>query len=170
MAKFFDIRPPKPKPTPAPAPRRNRRGCGWFVVLILLVLIGLFAWQMPSQSVSNGTKTSSTPNQNNFELFDQSGQSNLTKDNVWTVRILNASGGEELVPKAQKLLTDAGLKIEQVGKSENLYEQTIIYYKKDQEIAGQKVNDLLKSDFLAKLQESENLGSTYDVLVIVGQK
>lgn len=173
MSRFFDIRPPRPKPAPPAAHRRRNNGCGWFILIALVLIIGVLAWQVPLDNlISNGTKPSSNTktSPNNFELFDDSGQSNLTENTVLSVRILNASGEDEPAEEAQKLLTDAGIKIEQIGTSVNIYEQTIVYHKKDQLAQGEKIENTLKTTFQTKLQESENLGGTYDVLVIVGQK
>lgn len=138
------------------------------------MIVVVFALQLSNAGVTSDHQAvrtqTPTPNQSNFELFDDSGQSNLTQDTVLTIRILNASSEAEPAEKAKKLLTDAGQKIEQIGQSENLYEQTIIYYKKDRVNDGDRVKNALKTGFQTKVQESENLGSTYDVLVIVGRK
>lgn len=174
MPRFFDIMPPKPKAAPTPAPRRRKNNCSGFLFIVLIIIIAIFAFQFSDSKINFDRKTAPTPTKtpvkSNFELFNQSNQSNLTENKVISVRILNASGEDALAENAKKLLIDAGATIEQIGPSVNLYEQTIIYYKKDQLTQGQKIQNALKTTFQTKLQESENLGSTYDVLVIVGQK
>ncbi len=170
MSRFFDIQPPRPKPAPRPEPRRPKRNSGLFLLIALIIIIIIFGLQLSNTKVASDAAPTPTSDGTNFELFDPAGQSNLTQEKTLTVRILNASGEEPPAETAKKLLTDAGVKIEQVGKSVNLYEQTIIYYKKDALSQGQKVEGVLKNSFQAKLQESDNLGTTYDVLVIVGQK
>lgn len=174
MGRFFDIMPPKPKSAPVPTPHRRKNNWSGFLFIVLIIIVIAFAFQLSNSKVTSDNKAAptQTPTQNtdNFELFDNSGQSNLTQTKVLTIRILNASGEDEPAEKAKKILTDGGFKIEQVGKSENLYEQTIIYYKKDHSADGDQINNVLKAAFQTKLQESENLGSTYDVLVIVGRK
>lgn len=172
MSRFFDIMPPKPKPAPA-APRRRRNNWGWFLFVAAIIIILILIWPFikPENTINpNPVPIPTGQTQNNFDLFNSSGQSNLTQNQTLTVRILNTSGKDDAAQKAQKLLTDAGLKIEQIGKGVTPYDQTIIYYKTGQLATGQKVVDILKGAFQTKLQESESLGQTYDVLIIIGQK
>jgi len=171
MAKFFDIMPPKPKPALKPSePRKN--GCGWFVFgLMILITLAIYI-NMPQKEGSNINQPAEaqSPAANNFQPFSDSWSFSLTPEKDLIVRILNAAGENTSAEKAKKILSDAGYKIEQIGLSSNLYEQTIVYYKKGQLSQGQKIETILKNHFQTKLQESESLGATYDLLVIVGQK
>lgn len=172
MARYFDIMPPRPKPKPA-APTRSRKS-GWgFLFFIILVLgcIAIFS-QIPMDGFELKKTNKTAPvktEKKDFQLFDETGQSTLTQEKTKKIRLLNASGSDERFQKAKTLLEKAEFSIEQSGNSTNLYDKTNIYYKKEDQLTGQKAEEILKTDFQTVLQESENLGSSYDILIIVGK-
>jgi len=174
MAKFFDLIPPQPKPKELLVIKKRKKG-GWLFLIIILIF-GVFGfYKMPFLETFKSTKSDNTPDApsastDNFELFNETNNSNLTEETPILVRILNASGKDEPLSKVQKLLLAGNVNIEQSGAGTNTYDQTIIYYKKDKLAQGQKIADILKNDFSVKLQESESLGETYNVLVIMGNK
>ena len=175
MKRAFDILPPFIPEKIISSPKRKKGNClptmlmtGVFIVASFLIVSALqnpksFETKVPSPTKSNSTNS-------NFELFNAEGQSNLTSQPTNTLRLLNASGKDEALNQAETLLTKANFTIEQKRKADNLYDQTVVYYKKTDAKLAQSVADSLAPAFQAKIEESDNLSPTYNILVILGQK
>ncbi len=174
--KAFDILPPYPKKE---TPRRNthlkakekRKSRNIFLLLFLLafLVIVFFGFGKTSFAPSQTTAPSSQPSSNDFELFTDEGRSNLTSDNIITVRILDGSTTNN-ASQAKDLLLKAGFRIEKQDKSANPYEQTIIYYKNGGLTQAQQASNILKPTFDPQIQESDNLDQNIDLLIITGGK
>ena len=188
--KVFDILPPYPKDEPRTYHRsatKNKKEkiksqhnflifmFGLFFILVLFSLFklenfnGSFLNQKTAPTQTNDTNADTKTNQ--FELFDDRGQSNLAASQQQTsVRLLNGATKASSVSTAKDLLLKNNYVIEKQDKASNTYGQTIIYYKKGKIALGQQVNEVLKSNFSPLLQESSGLDAGYDILVIVGDK
>jgi len=187
--KVFDILPPYPKEEPRTYHHHNTdktkkekvKSQHNFLIFIfglffIIVLFGLVKLENFNGSGLNiqipSTKTSDTNKTNNqFELFDNQGQSSLTNTSQpISVRLLDGATNIDNVANAKNLLLKNSYIIEKQDKASNIYTQTMIYYKKGSIILGQKAADALKPSFTPLLQESSGLDTTYDLLIIIGDK
>lgn len=187
--KVFDILPPYPKEEPRTYHHHNADKAkkekvkpqrnflifvfGLFFIIILFGLVKLENFNGSALTIktpnTNGIDTSKRDNQ--FELFDNQGQSNLTSTTQPTsVRLLDGATNTESAGTAKNLLLKKSYIIEKQDKADNTYTQTMIYYKKGKIDLGQKAADALKPSFTPLLQESSGLDATYDLLIIVGDK
>lgn len=183
--KPFDILPPfRPtkKNTASPPSRKRKNNPGVFIVILLLaVFMVIFIQSANNTKPINISVPTTKPAQHNpesqssFELFDQNNQPNpsdqiSTTQKIIKVRILNASNRIDEIEKVKALFDPKIFTIEQSTTAENTYDQTIIYYRKGQLEQANKVNDILKGKYSTKLQESENLKNTFDILLIIGKR
>lgn len=175
--KAFDILPPYPKkeaPRRSTHPKAKERKKSRNIFLLLFLFAFLVIVFFGFGKINFGTSPTSTPttnqsSSNQFELFTDEGQSNLTSDNIITVRILDGSSTNN-ASQVKDLLLRAGFRIEKQEKSANPYEQTIIYYKKGGLTQAQQASDALKPAFSSQMQESDNLDKNIDLLIITGAK
>lgn len=187
--KVFDILPPYPKEEPRTYHHHNSDKTkkervktqrnflifvfGLFFIIVLFGLVKLENFNGSGLNIKTpSTKTSNTnKTDNQFELFDNQGQSNLTKTGQPTsVRLLDGATETDSVSTAKSLLLKNNYIIEKQDKAGNIYSQTMIYYKKGKIALGQKAADALRPNFTPLLQESSGGESTYDLLIIVGDK
>jgi len=178
--KAFDILPPYPKPKTyhhhdkvKKERRKSKRAFLYFLfgIFFIIILFGLVKFQNNSNPVSSNQTPTPMQNQSSqFELFNDEGGSNLTNEDVITIRLSDGTVSPGSFQQAKDILLKAGFQIEKTEKAANTYDQTIIYYKNNQIAQANKVNDVLKKLFTTQLQESTNLESTFDCLVIVGKK
>lgn len=143
---------------------------GLFFIVVLFGLVKLENFNGSSLNIQTSSpKTSDTNNQ--FELFDNQGQSSLTNTNQPTsVRLLDGATKTDSAGVAKSLLLKKNYIIEKQDKAGNIYNQTMVYYKKGSIALGQKAAEALKPNFTPLLQESSGLDTTYDLLIIVGDK
>lgn len=170
--KAFDILPPIIPTKKSAAPKRKTKSSGIFLFLLLLILAVIFVGQnITSKSNSSSKPSVQTQKPADFELFGNTdNKADSAPSEQIKVRVLNASGKAIDEEKIKKLFAADDIKIEQIGQATNRYEQTMVYYKKDKQDQGQKIADILKTQYAPQLQESVNLADLYDVLVIIGQK
>lgn len=187
--KAFDILPPYPKEEPRTYHHHNtdktKKGkvkskrnflifvFGLFFVMVLFGLVKLENFNGSALTIKTpSTKTSDTSKTSNqFELFDNQGQSNLTNTSQpISVRLLDGATETDSASIAKSLLLKNNYIIEKQDKASNIYTQTMIYYKKGNIALGQKATEALKPNFTPLLQESSGPATTYDLLIIVGDK
>lgn len=193
--KAFDLMPPYPKPSNyhhhmSKSKREKVKSqktfmlflFGLFFIFIVFTLMKIGNYGSTSSNTDTTTKktettTSTDSNTNNssssnqFELFNDQGNSAFTNNtNITSVRLYNGASSEDNLNTAKDLFLKAGYKIEKTDKAANEYDKTIIYYRKNQLSLAQKAADTLKPKFETQLQESANLDSSYDLLVIIGNK
>ena len=187
--KVFDILPPYPKEEPRTYHHHNSDKTkkekvktqhnflififGLFFIVVLFGLVKLENFNGSGLTIkTSSTKTDDTSKASNqFELFDNQGQSNLTNTSQPTsVRLLDGATKTDSAGVAKNLLLKNNYIIEKQDKASNIYTQTMIYYKKGNITLGQKAADALKPNFTPLIQESSGGESTYDLLIIVGDK
>ena len=175
--KAFDILPPYPKKE---TPRRNthlkakerKKSRNIFLLLFLFAFLVIVFFGFGKVNFSGSSQTTTTPKKESpsqIELFTDEGQSSLTNDNIITVRILDGSSSNN-ASQAKDLLLKAGFRIEKQEKSANPYEQTIIYYKKGELAQANQAVTALKPTFDPQTQESTNLDTNINLLIITGEK
>lgn len=179
----FDILPPYPKDEPrtyhhtGKAKKEKIKSIHNFLIFMFgLFFIGVLFGLMKTENFKTPTSVNLVPqsqntdtNTNQFELFDNQGQSNLINQPVG-VRLLNGAAKDTNVTTVKNLLLANGYAIEKQAVADNTYGQTTIYYKKGKLTLAQDASNILKPTFTPSLQESSGLSSGYDLLIIVGEK
>lgn len=187
--KVFDILPPYPKEEPRTYHHHNTDKTkkekvksqhnflififGLFFIIVLFGLVKLENFNvLPTTNKTSIPKTNNpATTDNQFELFDNQGQSNLTNTNqTVSVRLLDGATNIDNVANAKNLLLKNNYIIEKQDKASNIYGQTMIYYNKGNIALGQQAVKALKPSFSPLLQESSGLDATYDLLIIIGDK
>lgn len=167
MSKYFDIRPPQSKIT-QPKSQKATLGLRFYVAVVLIMVLAFFLSQfLPTNPVAN---TNLKPN-NNLIATNQTRP--VKTDNITTIRVINASDKPENIDKVKELLSSissSNYALEQTSSVENRYDQTTIYYKPGQIEAATKLKDIVKSILDPEIEESQTLASTFDFLIIIGQK
>ena len=174
----FDILPPFiPVKTPSvPAPKKQRSNAGCLLAVVVIIFIFAFFAQASKRPLTmqntNVNSTTNNTSENNLDLFNNNSNNNfsLPQNSTIKIRILNASGSFDSLDSVKKLLTSNAFSIEQTTNSSDIYEQTIIYYKNNQINKANIVKSAISSKYNVKTQLSETLGSSYDVLVIIGKQ
>jgi len=152
-----------------PMPAKKRQKNNWLFLLFIFLFLGL-AIIFLGQDYSGIEKSSINSQNSQFELFNNSGGSNFGQTGTYKVRIINASGKKEALESAQKLLKTPFV-LEQGTDAAETKEQTTIYFKSELTNAAKILKEELASGgFSASLEESTDLGSTYDLLLVVGEK
>ena len=142
------------------------------VVFLMIIFFGFGKLQNFTGSSSNATiqpTASENVASDNFELFNNQGQSNLV-GNSTSIKLLNSTNDSNLLSQAKSLLVRAGFQKITTNQAENPYEKTIINYKKSQISQAQAALEALKPNFEASLQESNDLDKNTDILIIIGAK
>jgi hypothetical protein len=173
MPKFFDIIPPQHKKSVKHKSRKNyQEKLIWIFLIILVLLFFYFLIGVLSNVKISGethivgpAQTTATPS-----AISPTQNQNSTTSKPISVRIINASDKPENIDQIVKTLTDNGFTVEQTTTVDNRYDQTQIYYSQKNLLAAQKLQSALQDNFQANLNESDTLGQTYDLLLIIGQK
>ena len=187
--KVFDILPPYPKEEPRTYHHHNSDKTkkekvksqhnfliflfGLFFIIVLFGLVKLENFNISSITNKPSSPKTNSPatTDNQFELFDNQGQSKLTDTNqTVSVRLLDGATKTDSVMSAKNLLLKNNYIIEKQDKASNIYTQSMIYYNKGNIALGQKAADALKPNFTPLLQESSGLDDIYDLLIIIGDK
>lgn len=169
MTKFFDIMPPQPKAI-IPQARKNYLGSFLFIVLVIIGITFMAKSAPTSPTKNTVSHPENLASKKSFELFDSQGQSSLTNSSNLKVRIINASDKPEAINLMTELLTKNNYLPEQTSSVAERYDQTTIYYRPNQIKLAQDLKLILDSLYQIKLEESQSLGSTFSLLVIIGQK
>ena len=183
LRKPMDILPPYPpkKRHRYATPEKKRKKFGKKVLTAMLIVIfvlivffgfGKLQYFTGESSTNTGSEptTDAQPSTNNFELFNDQGQSSLVADNLTTIKLLNGTNNDELLSQAKSLLAKAGFQKISIEKAANPYDKTIINYKKNALPQAQTAANALKPSFEVILQESSDLDKNTDVLIIIGVK
>lgn len=185
--KAFDLLPPYPQPkqyhhheNKSKKEKKKAVKNFYFLVFGLFFLFVIYALikmgdmgGISNQNVPTVIKpdtnqaTNSSPS---FNLFDDSGSSSLTNNSdIIKVRIYNGATETTNAATVKETLLKAGYQIEKSDIAASVSDKTIIYYKKNDKANAQKVADALTGKIDANLEESSNLESSYDILVLVGK-
>lgn len=164
MSKFFDIMPPQSRRITPPSDQPII-GLKLYSLIVLIMMTAFFlAKYLPTSPVQNTMLESDSS-------LDTSNQNiALNTEKTFSIRIINASDKIENTDKIKELTQSQNYTIEQTNSVENRYDQTIIYYKPGQIEEAQKLELIIKSMLDPKLEESQTLASTFDFLIIIGQK
>lgn len=147
---------------------------GLFFIFAIFTLIKMgdlsaFSSSVPSVAGPNTNKSSTDNNNSNFELFNESGGPVFSNTNIIKIRIYNGATDTSDASIVKDTLLKAGYQIEKSDIAANASDKTVIYYKKGDKAIAQKVADTLKSKIDVNMEESSNLESSYDILVLVGK-
>lgn len=185
--KAFDLLPPYPQPKQyhhhENKSKKDKKKAvknfyflvfGLFFLFVIYALIkvgdlgGISSQNVPTVIKPNTNQTTNTAP--DFNLFDNNGSSSLTgNSDIIKVRIYNGATDTTNAATVKDTLLKAGYQIEKSDIAASPSDKTIIYYKKGAISQAQKVADNLKGKVNTNLEESSNLESVYDILVLVGK-
>jgi hypothetical protein len=167
MSRYFDIRPAQSKIV-EPKSQKPIIGLNFYVLVILIMGSAFFLSQfLPTSPVANTNLKSNNNINTNTQITPSKSES------IISIRIINASDKPENIDRIRELLSSissSNYTLEQSSSVENRYEQTAIYYKPGQIEAATKLQGIVKTILDPKLEESQTLASTFDFLIIIGQK
>lgn len=164
MPRFFDIIPPQPKRA-RPKLAKLTVGLNFYILMILIMASSFYLAQfLPTSPVTNTFLESDS----NLNTISQNIATNTEK--TFSIRIINASDKIENIDKIKELILVNNYALEQSSVVENRYDQTTIFYKPGQIEVATKLLSIVKNMLDPKLEESQTLASTFDFLIIIGQK
>jgi len=111
-----------------------------------------------------------TPTQPETETPTSENPKTLNKSQV-KIQLLNGNGIKGDALKVKTILEKDGWKVASYGNARSFnYQNTLVYYKEEQEEAAKAVADILKNnDRQTALHKSDSL-TTYDIQIILGKK
>jgi len=172
MGNIFDILPPQPKTKKQEEKPRTKksRGSAWFLVFVIFMLLVIFWINSYPANINQNSTTKPTPQVDSvdFNLFDNNLNFNEQASQI-KIRLINASGNINETKTMKNILAKAGFQIEQTTVTDTTYDQTIIYYKKEDLNKANQVEDALTTSYNVKKEESTTLGNSYDILLVIGQ-
>lgn len=173
--------------------QKSNRNSNTIYNLIIIALVIVFIYflssllsQPPSASNSDNSAASTpTPSVSpSISASENSYSSNNTKTPTpefsaqntysapienFSIIVLNGSGTPNAANETKDNLEKQGFQVIDIGTANNLYSQTVIYYKTGYEDSAKKVASALK-DYQVLTEENSELASDSDVLVVIGQK
>lgn len=152
-----------------PIPAKKRQKNNWFFLLFVFLFLAM-AVIFLGQDYTNTKNNNSNSQNNQFELFNNSGGSSFQQTGIYRVRIINASGKPDNLENTQKMLKNPFI-LEQGTDAQETKEQTILYYKNETANAAKLLKEeLALSSISVNLEESKDLGGTYELLLVLGEK
>lgn len=139
-----------------------------FVAVVLFFIFGLNYYPEKFSLPSTSTATPSL-NAVDFDLFGNDLTTDRQLNEKIKIRIINASGKVDETNRMKNILIQAGFQVEQTTVTDTTYNQTTIYYRNEDKTRAEQVEDALATSYNTKIEESINLGASYNILVIIGQ-